>query len=105
MPRPTPAPDWQRNGTAAHELELFRRQGILTELSTCGYFSGDPTKPRTANPGFNCRYDTANALWGFCPTTVILASDCGLAGNCIDSFTCSKGCGKTGIPGLTTFTW
>ena len=79
-----------------------RRQHSLT---TCGFANGDPSKPRTANLGFVCRIDTQHGLWGFCPTTVISATDCGLAGNCVDSNTCSNGCGIVGTPGIITFIW
>ncbi|KAK8922824.1 hypothetical protein VCV18_006884 [Metarhizium anisopliae] len=58
-------------------------------MSTCGYQDGDPKKFRTAESGFNCRVDTVNGLWGFCPTTVIAATDCGLQGFCVDSHSCS----------------
>lgn len=84
---------------------LMIEKRVVTEISTCGYLTGDPSKPRTANSGFDCREDTANSLWGFCPTTVISATDCGLAAACIDSFACSTGCGYTDNPSLTTFTW
>ena len=87
----------------AHD-ELRKRQ-ITTQISTCGYHDGDPTKPRSAAPGFDCRVDTKNGLWGFCPTTVILASDCGLAGFCVDGSNCSGGCGILGVSTITTFTW
>lgn len=72
---------------------------------TCGYHDGDPDRPRTAEDGFVCRIDTERGLWGFCPETVIAASDCGLAGNCVDRHKCTRGCGKTGTSGITTFTW
>ncbi|KAL6917574.1 hypothetical protein FSHL1_009004 [Fusarium sambucinum] len=78
-------------------------RAISTELSTCGYLNGDPDKARTADPGWNCRVDTRNGLWGFCPTTVLTASDCGLAGYCIDKGPCSTGCGMDDTD-LTTFT-
>ncbi|KAG8671747.1 hypothetical protein FPOAC1_005004 [Fusarium poae] len=78
-------------------------RAISTELSTCGYLNGDPDKERTADSGFNCRVDTRHGLWGFCPTTVLTASDCGLAGHCIDRGSCSTGCGIAD-EGLTTFT-
>lgn len=88
-----------------HSRELKRRQQTAAFISTCGFRDGDANQPRTANPGFDCRVDTQHALWGFCPTTVIVATDCGLAGNCVDSHSCSNGCGITGTPGITTFTW
>lgn len=84
---------------------ILEPRAISTELSTCGYLDGDPKKKRTADSGFNCRVDTRNGLWGFCPTTVLTASDCGLAGSCVDRHDCSDGCGMTGSKGLTTFTW
>ncbi|KAL6872424.1 hypothetical protein HDV57DRAFT_265125 [Trichoderma longibrachiatum] len=87
------------NGTV-----LGKRDDIQTEMSTCGYQDGDPNKFRTANPGFDCRVDTMNGLWGFCPVTVIAATDCGLAGSCFDHGSCSRGCGKTDNDRLTTFT-
>ncbi|PNP75295.1 hypothetical protein FNYG_11438 [Fusarium nygamai] len=83
---------------------ILEPRAISTELSTCGYLDGDPKKKRTADSGFNCRVDTRNGLWGFCPTTVLTASDCGLAGSCVDRHDCSDGCGMAGSKGLTTFT-
>ncbi|KAF5000844.1 hypothetical protein FGRMN_1452 [Fusarium graminum] len=82
----------------------IEQRAISTELSTCGYLDGDPSKERTADSGYNCRVDTKNGLWGFCPTTVLTASDCGLAGSCIDNHACSDGCGMTDSKDLTTFT-
>ncbi len=84
---------------------LVIEKRIVTELSTCGYLTGDPSHPRTADSGFNCRFDASHGLWGFCPTTVISAVDCGLGGACIDSYACSKGCGYTNNPSMTTWTW
>ncbi|PTB53200.1 hypothetical protein M431DRAFT_118835 [Trichoderma harzianum CBS 226.95] len=89
----------QRNVT-----QFDKRAVVQTEMSTCGYENGDPKKIRTANPGFDCRVDTMNGLWGFCPVTVIAATDCGLAGSCVDHGSCSSGCGKTANTKLTTFT-
>ncbi|ROT36121.1 hypothetical protein SODALDRAFT_328495 [Sodiomyces alkalinus F11] len=82
----------------------IRERAITTELSTCGYLNGNPDLIRTADPGYNCRIDTRNGLWGFCPTSVISAADCGLAGSCVDSHRCSGGCGATDRADLTTFT-
>ncbi|KAK1999306.1 hypothetical protein LX36DRAFT_574579 [Colletotrichum falcatum] len=101
-PKPTNAPS--RNSTGALNEDLRRRQVTSRASSVCGYYDGDPTKPRTADAGFGCREDIAHGLWGFCPTTVLAATDCGLAGNCVDSHSCRFSCGKTGIKGLTTFT-
>jgi len=83
-------------------LEAQKRAPLVTRFSVV-YFSGDASKPRTAEIGFEARVDVDKTLWGFCPTTVFVASDCGLAGNCVDRHDCARGCGKGG--GLTTFTW
>jgi hypothetical protein len=91
----------RNNGT----LSLDKRQGTVlpTQFSTI-YLTGDASKTRTANSGYDCRVDLLNDLWGFCPNTVIAATDCGLAGSCVDRFSCSEGCGRTDRP-YTTFTW
>ncbi|KAK3401524.1 hypothetical protein B0T20DRAFT_116423 [Sordaria brevicollis] len=92
-----------RNATTTTLIQQKRQNGVIvTRLSTV-FLSGDPTRTRTANPGFDCRIDLSAKLWGFCPTTVIAASDCGLAGSCVDNHACSKGCGFTNQD-LTTFT-
>ena len=97
----TPAPF---HNATLRNADLRKRAGD-DRLTTCGYHNGDPDRPRSAESGFDCRIDTEYGLWGFCPTTVISARDCGLAGNCVDRHACSKGCGITGISGITTFTW
>jgi hypothetical protein len=88
-----------------NEAEFDKRADIQAEMSICGYQNGDPKKIRTANPGFDCRVDITNRLWGFCPVTVIAVADCGLAGSCVDEGSCSSGCGKTAKTQLATFTW
>ncbi|PKS08392.1 hypothetical protein jhhlp_005336, partial [Lomentospora prolificans] len=91
------------NTSHEHHAELKKRQSVNNRV-TCGYLDGDADKPRSAESGFNCRVDTERGLWGFCPTSVIAASDCGLAGNCVDKHSCSRGCGIRGMAGITTFT-
>ncbi|KAK5656061.1 hypothetical protein OQA88_5200 [Cercophora sp. LCS_1] len=90
-------------GPAATPTTLIvqKRAPLVTRFSSI-FFSGDASKPRTAEVGFDARVDIDRSLWGFCPTSVLVASDCGLAGNCVDHHACSRGCGKGG--GLTTFT-
>lgn len=81
---------------------------ITSEPVTCGYRSGDPAHVWLAPSGYNCRVDTLNGLWGFCPTTVLAATDCGLGGYCFDTNTCTSGCGQPGLrnnPTITTWTW
>ncbi|KAK5662630.1 hypothetical protein OQA88_8544 [Cercophora sp. LCS_1] len=85
---------------------LVHRQAV-TGFSTCGYVDGDPSKPRIAPNGFNCRVDTLNGLWGFCPTSVMAATDCGLGGFCFDGGPCSTGCGRSSLrnnPKIRTWT-
>lgn len=83
---------------------VLQKRAARAPVSTCGYHDGVVSKPLTANSGFDCRVDAPNGLWGFCPTTVIAASDCGLAGSCID-LRCSEGCVITDKKVLTTLTW
>lgn len=84
---------------------LRPRDDTVVTISTCGFLTGDPTKPRTAEVGYACRVDTENALWGFCPESVIQASDCGLAGACQDSHGCESICGIFGVADITTVSW
>ena len=88
-------------------IALKPRQGdnLNINVSTCGYLNGDASKPRTADSGFDCRVDTKNAIWGFCPTTILAVSNCGLVGGCVDAHACDSGCGISGDPTVTTFTW
>ncbi|ERT03377.1 hypothetical protein HMPREF1624_01691 [Sporothrix schenckii ATCC 58251] len=74
------------------------------QLITCGYLDGNASAPRSAQPGFDCRIDTQHGIWGFCPTTVIAATDCGLAAACSDSGTCTSICEFNAASGLTTIT-
>jgi hypothetical protein len=64
---------------------------------------GDPTRPRTAASGYDSRFDTLNNLFDFCPTTVIAATDCSLAGACEGAFSYTAGCGILGDPDISTF--
>jgi len=91
------------NATNIDWIELARRQ-VTPFQNTCGYNTGDSNQPRTADALYVCRVDVENSLWGFCPSSVIKASDCGLAGNCVDSHACIKGWGISGETAITTFT-
>ncbi|KAK3333059.1 hypothetical protein B0T19DRAFT_417048 [Cercophora scortea] len=89
------------------QLHLLQHRDAITALSTCGFLNGDPAKSWVAPRGFNCRVDTLHGIWGFCPTTVVSATDCGLGGYCFDAGPCSKGCGKESLrdnPQVTTWT-
>lgn len=87
-------------------LHSFIMADLNPPVITCGYADGKIQEPRTAAFGYGCRVDTANGLWGFCPTTVISARDCGLAGLCVDAYACTSGCGRlTSRRDITTFSW
>ena len=93
-------------GVLAPLLGLFKKRQEQVRASTCGYGEGRADHPRTADIGFDCRVDIQKRLWGFCPTTVIAASDCGLAGACVDNHACSTGCGILPAEAVvTTFSW
>jgi len=78
----------------------------VAPVTTCGYFDGVPQRSWLAPLGYVCRVDTANGLWGFCPTSVASIRDCGLAGFCVDSHSCTKGCGRlSDRTDITTFSW
>jgi hypothetical protein len=84
-------------------LALDKRQetnGFIT-LSTV-YKDGDASRPRTAESGYDIRVDVANSAWGFCGSNN--PNQCDMAGTCVDSFSCSRGCGF-GNTYLDTWTW
>ncbi|KAA8627679.1 hypothetical protein Alg130_03206 [Pyrenophora tritici-repentis] len=90
----------------SNSSNLPNKRQAFAPVTTCGYSNGNPELPRTADPDYGCRVDTANGLWGFCPTSVVSAKDCGLAGVCVDSSSCSTGCGRLfNRPDITTFSW
>jgi hypothetical protein len=94
--------------TPAPAAPMIHGRQVKTAFSTCGYLSGDPALSWVAGQGFNCRINTAHGVWGFCPTSVIAASDCGLGGFCFDAGPCSVGCGRASLkdnPKVTTWTW
>jgi hypothetical protein len=98
------APEATESASRADE-QVLKRQGS-SPITICGYVNGDPQISRTADPGYTCRIDTANGLWGFCPTSVISARDCGLAGMCVDAHSCTSGCGRlSDRSDITTFSW
>lgn len=95
---PPPAPTQHR----------LQGRDAITALSTCGFLNGDPSQPWVAPKGFNCRVDTLHGIWGFCPTTVISATDCGLGAFCFDAGPCSSGCGRANLrnnPQVRTWRW
>lgn len=99
-PAITPAPNLHQARAPVRAYEL------MDGVSTCGYEDGDPSKSWGAPAGYDCRVDTLNGLWGFCPTTVFVATDCGLGGYCFDQSSCTSGCGVlSGKSSITTWTW
>jgi len=91
------------NGTTT--LALDKRQGSYSFLTYATiYNGGDGSRRRTAQPGYDIRVDVANGAWGFCGSNN--PGQCDMAGVCVDSFSCSRGCGfGFGNPGLKTWTW
>lgn len=82
---------------------LEKRQGSNSFLRfPTIYDEGDPTKPRTAESGYDIRVDVPNSAFGFCAANN--PNQCDMAGVCVDSFTCSRGCGF-GNTALKTWTW
>ncbi|KAJ5024792.1 hypothetical protein PSV08DRAFT_251946 [Bipolaris maydis] len=73
-PPPTPAPE--------------KRQAA-GQVYTYGYVEGNSYKPRVANSGYDCQFDTARGLSGFCPTTVTASSDCRLSFSSLASLSTS----------------
>ncbi|KAF2007582.1 hypothetical protein P154DRAFT_593083 [Amniculicola lignicola CBS 123094] len=87
-------PHFNETLSAPGRLQRVQKRQITSVVSTCGYYNGNIKSSRTADSGFGCRVDTSNGLWGLCPTTVITATDCGLAGYCFDEHSCRNGCGR-----------
>ncbi|EUC47119.1 hypothetical protein COCMIDRAFT_35270 [Bipolaris oryzae ATCC 44560] len=67
------------------------------------YTDGSPNKPRVANTGYDCYFDTAHGLWGFCPTPVTASSGCSLVGFCFDSVACTTGWGTETLRAVTNY--
>ena len=68
---------------ASGKLERRQDSGENTLPSTCGYSNGVFQSSRVAASGWVCTTDIQNGLWGFCPSSIYVASSCGLAGNCV----------------------
>ncbi|KAF2710085.1 hypothetical protein K504DRAFT_533079 [Pleomassaria siparia CBS 279.74] len=91
--------------TATQSYQRRQKRQTTSIVSTCGYYNGDPKSSRTAESGFGCSVNTSNGLWGFCPTNVREATDCGLAGYCEDRHSCKNGCGRlSNRPEIATIT-
>ncbi|KAK3376344.1 hypothetical protein B0T24DRAFT_218214 [Lasiosphaeria ovina] len=74
---------------------ILHNRGVIDAKFATIYYSGDSANAREPATGYDCRVDGLNNLWGFCPKTVIAATDCGLAGRCVDDHSCTSGCGFT----------
>ncbi|KAF7938242.1 hypothetical protein EAE99_001914 [Botrytis elliptica] len=84
--------------TPASSLPVQLRARQTTSFGTlCGYSNGDIEIPRTAEPGYACRENTIDNLWGFCPNTIAEATNCDFVGYCVDDGTCSDGCGRSSL--------
>jgi hypothetical protein len=77
--------------------------------NVCGYVNGDAERAREAGPGFECRVDTENSIWGFCPSESLPQQIVGLSEHmwtttpvqvlAVDAMTVRKGVAK--IEGTT----
>ncbi|KAL7900930.1 hypothetical protein HDV64DRAFT_290632 [Trichoderma sp. TUCIM 5745] len=101
---PTPAARLPQHNVEQHGIGFDKWADIQTRMSTCGFLDGDPNQGRIAPPGFECLVNTMDGLWGFCTDTIIIASECEMAGSCFDQGPCSSGCGQTTMRQLTTIT-
>jgi hypothetical protein len=82
---------------------FFRLNDGMADV-TCGFDTDGIA--RTAEAGFDCRFDTQNGLWGFCEISNTAASDCGFAGYCIDDHDYAEGCGRLNDrPDIKSITW
>ena len=84
-------------------VERLDRRQLNDGSGICGYYEGDPDRPRGAADGFECRINTELGLWNFCETGD--GEVCDMVGYCVDGGTCSDGCGRTGTSGALTKTW
>ena len=80
---------------------VHRRDPLTTRFSTV-YENGNGSIPLTAGDDFEFRVDLENNLWGSCNVTAADVDRCDFAGECVDAFTCTSGCGKGGF---RTTTW
>lgn len=87
----------------ATTLVLDRCEGTTEFITFSTIFDhGDASRWRTAESGYDIRVDVANSAWGFCGSDD--PGQCDMAGVCVDSFSCSRGCGF-GNTVLKTWTW
>ena len=68
---------------------------IQTQSSACGFHNGKFEYPNYPIPGYECRVDTSNGVFGSCAVTATTMADCGIAVRCFDGSPCSTGCGQT----------
>ena len=87
----------------AATLALDKREETTDFITFATIFDhGNPSWRRTAESGYDIRVDMANSAWGFCGSDN--PGQCDMAGVCVDSFSCSRGCGF-GNTLLKTWTW
>jgi len=84
-------------------VALARRAQDARGVKTCGYKDGNLAQSRKAGDGFECRIDTRDGAWGFCAETA--TGDCGLMRMCVDSHSCSTGCGTNIVSSKRTLFW
>ena len=80
---------------------VHRRDTLTTRFSTI-YENGNGSRPRTARDGYEFRVDLEHNLWGSCQVTAADVGRCDFAGERVDAFSCTSGCGRGGF---RTHTW
>ncbi|KAF2679571.1 hypothetical protein K458DRAFT_393700 [Lentithecium fluviatile CBS 122367] len=74
-------------------------------LSICGYRNGELARSWKAPEGSTCFLDHTASYFGWCNVLLTKAEDCtDIPRACVDSSTCSDGCGKTSQSDLPTIT-
>jgi hypothetical protein len=74
--------------------------------SICGYRNGNLERGWKAPEGSTCFLDHSASYFGWCNALFTKTQDCtDVPRACVDSSTCSGGCGKTNEPDLPTITW
>ncbi len=53
---------WKRTMPKLNSHVQYNKRQITRHESTCGFNTGGPTQPRTAQSGYDCRFDTLNKL-------------------------------------------
>ncbi|UNI14363.1 hypothetical protein JDV02_000998 [Purpureocillium takamizusanense] len=114
----TTASNWAKNpNDTASPNALSQRQASSSSSSpsswssspasqssaiACGFRDGNPSEPLIPDPGFDCRIDAIQGIWGVCATSIVDTVRCFLPGSCVDDHGCKDACDAVDRPDLTT---